>query len=183
MPGLFGQLHQDHINYSRLLNLLEINLQTLASGGKADNLVMRDILKYMVNYPDIHHHPTEEFLFEELGELDNKDSANIEKLCEEHQLLVDIARDLEDLLHKAISGQVVSRDDILELGYRYIEVMRNHIMLEEREVFPLLEASLSTANWEKVARKIGNVTDPVFDEAVSDEYRRLFESITEQQHR
>lgn len=179
MPALFEQLHQDHINYSRLLNLLELHLQKLEAGEKPDYLILQDILKYMINYPDMLHHPTEELLFEEVQEPDKKDSATIETLCEEHALLNDLAQRLENQLHNASSGHVVSKDEILKLGRQYIEILRQHIIREEREIFPLLEASLSEESWQKVARQLGEVVDPVFNQPVAEEYRRLFESITE----
>lgn len=179
MPALLDQLHQDHTNYARLLNLLEIHLEKMEAGDKPDYLIMRDILKYMINYPDVLHHPMEERLFAELPQPEPGDAETINRLCHEHRLVADLAQQLEDQLLKAGSGQVVEREKILGIGREYINTMRNHLSSEERDIFPLLEANLPPESWERVAQESETASDPVFDSAVADEYQRLFESITE----
>jgi len=44
MHALLTQLRQDHVHYSRLLNLLEIQLISLEAGKPADFHLMRDIV-------------------------------------------------------------------------------------------------------------------------------------------
>jgi hemerythrin-like domain-containing protein len=179
MPALLDQLHRDHTNYARLLNLLEIHLEKMVAGDRPDYLIMRDILKYMINYPDVLHHPIEERLFAELQKPEPRDAETINRLCHEHRIIADLAQRLEDHLHQASSGQVVTQDKILDTAREYIDTMRTHLTSEERDIFPLLEASLPQESWDRIARESEMATDPVFDSAVLDEYKRLFESITE----
>lgn len=179
MPDPFKQLHLDHINYSRLLNLLELHLDRHETDDNPDYLLMQDIMKYMINYPDIFHHPAEEHLFAMLGEVDKKDAATIEKLCEEHSTLANLARELRDLLKNASTGHIVEKDRILDTGKRYVDTYREHINLEEREIFPLLKAVVSHEAMDKSRQLTGVTSDPLFNDPVSDEYNRLFRSITE----
>lgn len=179
MPDIFEQLHLDHINYSRLLNLLELHLDRHETDVNPDYLLMQDIMKYMINYPDIFHHPAEELLFAEMGEVDREDAATIEKLCGEHTTLAELAQELKQQLQNASTGHIVERDKILTVGRRYVDTYREHINLEEREIFPLLKSAISGEAMDRVGREIGETSDPLFSGPESDEYSRLFRSITE----
>lgn len=180
MTEIFEQLHQDHINYTRLLNLLEIQLDRHETDNRPDYLLMQDILKYMVNYPDIFHHPAEELLFDEIKEADDTDAATIEKLRGEHTTLSELAGELGDQLKNAGSGHIVERDRILRLGRQYVGTYREHIKLEESGIFPLLKSAVDHKAMGRVRERIGEVSDPLFTGPVSDEYNRLFRSITEE---
>lgn len=178
MAGLLNQLRLDHINYSRLLNLLEIDITAIEAGDKVDYLRMQDIMKYMINYPDTFHHPLEEILFDKLDDLDRDEMTTVEQLREEHKRVGALGQKLENLLHDATAGGVVSRDEIMKAAIEYRELMRRHLATEEREIYPLIEASLKPADWDDAVEKTGEAHDPVFGDAVADEYRRLFDDIT-----
>jgi len=180
MAVLLNQLRLEHINYSRLLNLLEVDIMALQSGGKADYLRMQDIMKYMINYPDVFHHRCEEILFDKLHGLGKKEEATVNKLRSEHRHLTELGQTLADLLTHAAGGHIVSRDEILEAAEEYWSIMRKHLITEEREIYPLIEASLTEADWDEAVAQIGDISDPVFGGPVADEYRRLFDSITRQ---
>lgn len=180
MPELYEQLHMDHINYSRLLNLLELQLDRHETDNKPDYLLMLDIMKYMINYPDIFHHPAEELLFAELEKVEDKDAATIEKLCEEHSTLAELAGELKEQLQNASTGHIMERRRILDAGRRYVDLYREHINLEEREIFPLLKTTINREAMDRVRQQTGEIPDPLFNDPVSDEYHRLFRSITEQ---
>ena len=179
MAEILEQLHTDHRNYSRLLNLLQAEVDRIADGDDPDFLLMRDIMKYMVNYPDILHHPAEELLFEELGEVSGEEAETIERLSREHSLLAELAQELQELLENAISGHIVSKDRIRKLAGDYLEVMKDHMMREERSVFPLFESRLRQENLERAREKLRQSRDPVFSKPESDEYRNLYKSIVE----
>jgi hemerythrin-like domain-containing protein len=178
MAALLNQLRLDHINYARLLNLLEVDIFALESGGQADYLRMKDIMKYMINYPDAFHHPCEEILFDKLHDLDKDDAAIINKLNAEHATLADLGQKVADLLDKAIAGQIMSKEEIVKAASEYKDILRAHLVTEERKIFPLIESSLSPADWEEAAARTGNLSDPIFSGPVAEEYRRLFESIS-----
>jgi hemerythrin-like domain-containing protein len=178
MEGLLNQLRLDHINFIRLLNLLEVDILALESGGQADYLRMKDIMKYMINYPDAFHHPCEEILFEKLHDLDREDAATVDKLHSEHAILADLGQKAAELLDKTIAGQIVSKEDIVKAASEYKDLLRIHLVTEERKIFPLIESSLEPADWDDAVARTGNLSDPIFSGPVADEYRQLFESIS-----
>ena len=63
MHTVLQQLHSDHINYSKLLTLLKNHISNMRNGLRPDFHEMHLIMIYMVNYPDVFHHPIEEVLF------------------------------------------------------------------------------------------------------------------------
>lgn len=178
MAALLNQLRLDHINYARLLNLLEIDILAIEAGEKADYLRMQDIMKYMINYPDAFHHPCEEVLFDKLRGLGRDEATTLKRLRDEHEHLGELGQTLVDLLSKATGGEIVSRSDIVTAAATYRELMRTHLATEERMIFPLIEASLTPADWDEAVAQTEAMHDPVFGGAVADEYRRLFKSIT-----
>ena len=178
MAALLNQLRLDHINYARLLNLLEVDILALESGEQADYLRMKDIMKYMINYPDAFHHPCEEILFDKLYDLGREDAATVKQLGSEHAILAELGQKVADLLDKATAGHIVSKEEIVKAASEYKDLLRTHLVTEERKIFPLIESSLSPADWDEADARIGNLSDPIFSGPVADEYRRLFESIS-----
>jgi hemerythrin-like domain-containing protein len=51
--------HADHVNFGRLLNLLEGELRRLHDDRSPDYELMLDIMYYMTHYSDVLHHPKE----------------------------------------------------------------------------------------------------------------------------
>lgn len=177
MSALVDKLHRDHINQYRLLNLLEYELQKLEKGGNPSYLNMYDIMIYMINFPEVFHHPYEEILFEKLGDVDMTATKTIERLSGEHETLSILATNLESLLHMAASGSVVSKDELASQARTYLELLRQHMEVEEREVFPLINEEMTLDDWERLEPALKLVEDPIFSGAIADEFRRLYDSI------
>ena len=55
--------HADHVNFGRLLSMLESELDLVHEGGSPDYEMMLDIMYYMTHYSDAVHHPKEDLLF------------------------------------------------------------------------------------------------------------------------
>ena len=49
--------HADHVNFARLLDLLERQLAAFHAGEQPDYALMLDIVHYLRHYPDRFHHP------------------------------------------------------------------------------------------------------------------------------
>ena len=54
--------HADHVNFARLLNLLEGELDLLHDAGSPHYQLMLDIMYYMTHYSDVLHHPKEDLV-------------------------------------------------------------------------------------------------------------------------
>ena len=66
---------------------------------------------------------------------------------------------LEGILHEA----VMSRAELETQGREYIALQHLHIALEDREVFPLLDAELTEDDWKTISSNLPKHDDPVFE--------------------
>jgi len=177
MVTILEQLHQDHINYSRLLDLFEEDLKKMQNNESPDYLEMSRIMEYMTRYPDVFHHPYEEIIFDRMqGRLADK-SAVIEKLCSEHADLADIGSELVNDLKGITSGSISSKSRFEELAHRYLALHRSHMDLEETEVFPVIKETITEADWEQMKDRLEHVRDPIFGSVVEAEFRDLYNRI------
>ena len=63
MPDTLALWHAEHVNFTRLLNLLDDQLSLFHDGGSPDYALMLDIMFYMTHYSDVLHHPKEDLVF------------------------------------------------------------------------------------------------------------------------
>ena len=66
MQRIMQVLHEDHINVSRLLDVIDTSLERLTSGNPDGLSLAYKAMRYMTAYPDIYHHPLEDIVFEAL---------------------------------------------------------------------------------------------------------------------
>ena len=177
MAALLDTLHQDHRNYAVLLNLLQAETTRLEQGEEPDFVRMYDVMNYMVSYPDAHHHPHEELVFDVLNTLAPDCSADTRLLVGEHQQLAHAGQTLKDLLNAVINGAILPMDKILDNADAYLKLFWKHMNLEEGNIFPKAKSVLKEADWRMVDDKLSRVEDPLFGEVVNTQYRKLFQGI------
>ena len=59
MSDSIARWHAEHVNFAKLLDLLEGQLDLFHKGESPDYELMLDIMFYMTHYPDVLHHPKE----------------------------------------------------------------------------------------------------------------------------
>ncbi len=181
MPDIIEQLHTDHINVSKLLDLLEREIETLHKKENPDYATMLDAMHYMVNYPDLVHHPTEDVVFEKLKERDPDTAAEIDHLTAEHRLLADKGtKFLEFLRYIENETAMVSRQAVEAQGQDYIALLRKHMSNEEGRIFPRARQVLGKKDWRAISAAVKKQEDPVFGKIVAEEYRSLYDCLVPQ---
>ena len=63
MSDTIALWHAEHVNFAKLLDLLEGQLDLFHKGESPDYELMLDIMFYMKHYPDVLHHPKEDLAF------------------------------------------------------------------------------------------------------------------------
>lgn len=66
MSNLVEQIHQDHVNVSKVLDLIEAEVGRARDEQAPDLELLEDAMRYMVNYSDLIHHPKEDSMFARL---------------------------------------------------------------------------------------------------------------------
>lgn len=180
MPDTLALWHADHVNFAKLLALLENRLGLFHEGGSAEYELMLDIVYYMTHYADVLHHPKEDLLFAKIKERDGSTAAKIDELVEQHLTLKacgkQLARDLDDV----VNGSIVSREHIEATARAYISEFRAHMNIEEAEILPLAVRLLGHKDWEAIDAAIGQIEDPLFGARTEARYAAIAQQIARQ---
>lgn len=177
MAKIIQQLHVDHINTAKMLNILQQQLDLLAQGDDIDYGVMLDIMTYMTQYPDLYHHPKEDLLFEKMLERDKNTQVLVEELGFEHRSIIRSGIVFLEALRGAAVDILQRRDKIVEEGRIYIQRQQQHMNKEEGEVFPKLTETLNSADWEALDQLVDNEQDPLFGKVILPQYRQRYQNI------
>ncbi len=170
-------LHLDHIHTARLLDILEEELEVLHDGGSPDYQLMIDIMHYMTQYPDMFHHPREDVVFERMLLRDATLTRVLSELLQDHELLAQKGTKFHAILTGVLEGVVVARGEVERLGREYVHSLREHMDVEEGEVFPIATALLDEQDWQAVDDAVERRQDPLFGSDVEERYGTLYEYI------
>ncbi|OUD12008.1 hemerythrin domain-containing protein [Thioflexithrix psekupsensis] len=181
MSAIINKLHQEHIGIAKLLDLLDTQMATFHAGDTPDYQIMSDIMHYMVHYPDMYHHPSEDVLFSHLKQRDPSLQGEIEELLQQHELLIEKGRAFFNTLQLAMDDTAMfSRATLETQANEYIALLRGHIDKEEGKVMPRAAQTFSEADWQQVHQGIKELDDPLFGSTVKEDYAALYHYLTAQ---
>jgi len=177
--------HADHVNFGRLLNLLENQLVIFHDGDSPDYTLMLDIIYYMTRYSDVVHHPKEDCVFEIIKSRELRTTTQVDELCAQHTALgraaSDLARDLDDI----VNGSITARESVETKARDYVRLFREHMRMEETQMLPLAARLLTEKDWAGVDERVRHLEDPLFGPntearfvALRDESRREAQTAT-----
>ena len=113
--------HADHVNFARLLNLLERQLIAFHAGEEPDYPVMLASVYYLRHYPDRVHHPREDVAFARLVARDPALQLPIARRLQEHRVIAAAGEELLKLLQGVVEGVLVERSAIETAAATYLE--------------------------------------------------------------
>lgn len=176
LPGAVVTLQDEHRYMNLLLATLEEQLQTSDLSAPEDYFLMQDILRYLHEYPDAVHHPTEDLLFDRLVHRKPDSRKDVARLRRDHNKLsvntAELMHSLEDAAtqHTPESAETVG----VELT-EYIRRLRRHMRFEETHLFPSAVQCLAHKDWQNIESRLDAVQDPLFGSSVAKDYRVLYE--------
>lgn len=173
MTGMLDQLHQDHINMSQLLDLIERELRLLDGDEPADLALVYDALHYLTHYGDLYHHPVEDRLFAHLQRSDDALSDKVDRLEREHKALFQKGKAFADVVQEIESEVAMERSEFKRLARDYLRSQRQHLDFEEEVMFPLARQRMETGAISELEADLEVDTDPLFGRLVRQEYERL----------
>ena len=179
MHTIMSELHQDHVNMARLLDMMDQQLQLMKTDGEPDLLLLLDITDYMRRYSDQIHHPREDEVYKVLSARTQEGADMVEHLLDEHARLPGITIDFYGLLDGVINGgAIISQQELVSKIQEFIDIERDHINKEEGSLFPIINKTLQEADWVVVEQGNFDVLDPLFGEHVVEHYRKLYQAVT-----
>ncbi len=176
MSGLRG----DHRNMVMLLDLLDAEIYRLAASGEPDYGLVRDIMLYMTEYPDVVHHPKEDIVYRHLKSLRPEIQSNLERVETDHQYIGETGLKLRNDIEAISMGAKLNRDELIEKLGHYMERHREHMYWEEIELFLLADELQHYGDWSEVIFENNEISDPLFGSRVERKYGTLLAGI--QQH-
>lgn len=174
---ILDELHQDHINLEKLLNLLEDNIGQVKAGAAPNFLLASEIAEYIENYVKQYHHPREDRLFVffrgRLSELD----AVMGQCEQEHFALERKGRSLVSIVEGAMHDAVVPMHELVSRIESFVRDERAHLNLEEGKVFPTIAKVATEDDWARLERLLPRESDPLFSALQADRYAALLQEL------
>ena len=179
MENEIFKLRKEHVNFKKLLDLLDAQLDHLHSGEPPDYQLMADILYYMTQYSDIIHHPIEEAIFALLAARESSEVENVTELTKQHYTLGESGARFYEKLENIINGEseIMKLEEIEMPGRLYSSTLRAHMEKEEQGLFVLAEKLLNDDDWKKIKTETQTKPDPIFGEAIGDRFHLVCDQL------
>lgn len=165
--------HADHVDFSRLLDLLEAQVAAFHAGERPSYELMSDIVDYLRQYADRFHHPREEVAFARLVERDPEMRLPVNRLLQEHRVIARAGDELLDRLEEIRDDVMTIRANVEAAAATYLVYYRHHLAAEESKVMPRAAELLTRDDWAaaKEAAPVG--PDPLCGADFEVRYREL----------
>ena len=177
--GQITAWHAEHLNFARLLRLFEAQVALFAQGEEPDYALIADIVQYLREFPDVHHHRYENEVFSLMGQRDPQLKPLVARLLQEHRVIAACGAALAARLDAVVSGAVVERAQVEAAAATFVSYYRTHLDAEESIMLPRAAAMLDAADWLEVARVVAGKSqhDPLFGPQAELRFRALRQRI------
>jgi len=179
MSNLVDQIHRDHINMVRVIELIEQEVERARKEETPDLDLLEDALRYLTNYSDLVHHPKEDAMFERLAHKEPDMASQMDVLKDEHQSLARVGAAFLEIVKAAESGEFVQRKEVVKRGTEYMGMLRSHMDAEEVGILKRARAVLSDQDVADIEARYSDKRDPMMDDSLKKEYAALYRSLFE----
>jgi hemerythrin-like domain-containing protein len=177
MARTIEDLEIDHRNMRQLLAIIEEEMDAYGRGGVPDFDLLDLIVDYILNYPEISHHPREDAIYAVLMRRDPVSAAAIGNLMEEHRQLSALTHRLAAAIANVERDVETPKEWLEALVREYLARNRRHMQAEEQHFFPRAIAALSDTDWAEIDGRLHRLVDPLFGGKVAQDYLRLHQRI------
>jgi hemerythrin-like domain-containing protein len=165
--------HTEHGYFSRLLGLLQKQVDVFRTGERPNYELMLDIISYLRDYSDRYHHPREDVAYARLAARCPEMAPVLGCLVQEHRILANAGERLARLVNAALDEAIVERTEIEMAAGTYLVYYRAHIDWEEGHVLARAGEALTPEDWEAVNNAVPEGPDPLFGPEPDRRYREL----------
>jgi len=176
LPDAIVTLSDEHRYLNLLLETLEEQLQLTDLTAAGDFFLIQDIVHYMHEYTDVVHHPTEDLMFETLVQRNPDRAKDVARLRRDHKVMHKETAGIQKLMDVAAKRQTAEAAEAVRVATgKYIDRLRQHIHIEETELFPSAVRCLASRDWHAIEVNLEATQDPLFGPTVERDYRVLYE--------
>ena len=174
--------HAEHMDFARLLELLQKQLEVFRDGGAPNYALMRDIVQYLRNFPDRYHHAREEIAFRRLALRDPAARELVARLEQEHRIIAAAGDALLKCLDEIAEDAWLPRCEVETSAATYLVYYQMHIGKEEKDILPLARETLTDEDWQAVFAARPSGPDPLFGVSADPRFRELRRQIATEMH-
>jgi hemerythrin-like domain-containing protein len=161
MSQMLQRLRQDHVNLQKLLLILERQIAALDRRERPDWDIIEGAIDYLLTYPDLHHHPTEDRILRRLQAKNPLAAEPFRNLDSEHREHAAALRRIAAATRHVLQDAWMAREAYVRLLSGFVATLRDHIRKEEAGFYPAAERSLDAADWAKLESETPNMVDPL----------------------
>ena len=177
---ILEQLHQDHINLSRLLEVLEMKIQKLKEGDSPNFQLLSELVEYIGNYADQSHHPREDHMYHYFELRDTNLDKDL-KACEaQHVDLKQLSREVTETVDAVMHDAVIPMAEFIQRLENFVQRERAHINFEEQAIFPKINAISTADDWKELEKNLPQHEDPLFGEKQGENYREIYKAMIQE---
>jgi len=165
--------HKEHVDFRRLLALLQRQVEVFHTGERPNYELMLDIISYLREFADRFHHPREDAAFACLAKRFPEMEPDLARLSQEHRVIAQAGERLLQHLDAILAGTIVPRSEIEVAAATYLVYYGNHIAKEEEGVLTRAAKALTPADWTAVKDAAPEGRDPVFGDKPEARYKEL----------
>ncbi len=177
MKPIIDKLHDDHINFIKLLEFLETQKNLLKSCQQIDIESILDAIQYMKEYPDLVHHPLENVVFKYFLADHDEVCDELKALLQEHDELPVLTDKLMEMLQSALAAVPQKREELCRYLEEYIVIQKEHMNKEESLAYPTIKSVLNDHDWENISSELEFIKDPLFGNNVKKSYQALLQKV------
>jgi len=172
-------IEDEHQSLAAILHAVRYMLKEIGAGRlEPDFKLLRAMVHYLDAYPEKRHHPKEDqYLFARLKAITDEGSVAIARLEHEHAAGDARIKALETAMHRYASGERDGYDGFVAAFEAFAEFYRTHMMLEEREVFPLCRKYFTEDDWAMVAAGFRENNDPMGGTREDEDFTKIFSKL------
>lgn len=145
-------LSEEHRVIERVMSGLEVLVRTSLQQKRLDEALARMAIDFIKSFADrIHHGKEEDDLFARMVERGmSRQSGPLAVMLHEHELGRSCVKAMETNVSKAAEGDATSLAAFSDAAGEYIELLRNHIMKEDRVLYPMSDKILNEKDQEEM---------------------------------
>lgn len=184
-------IQKEHVNMSALLKFLTAKLDELKQDQSIRYDFIKDIVDYLHDYADRHHHPCEDLIYDYYLQHKKHQPESLHKLAQQHELISELTERVQEMTDMILMDAVVPQEQYVSALEEFLEVQTKHLNYEEEHIIPMLREELNAGDWEAILaslpyegisdvdslEQLARKADPLFGDTVSERYKALHESL------
>ncbi|MCE5200565.1 MAG: hemerythrin domain-containing protein [Armatimonadota bacterium] len=174
-------LSNEHRAIEIVLDAMEKSAKRLESGDEVDLATIDDCLDFAIGFADkCHHAKEEELLFPKLVEAGVKrDGGPVGAMLHEHEEGRSLLKSIRKHLDELSAGDEEAKEPLAEALKCYANLLRSHIIKEDRVLFEVAAAALSDEEDEELVKGFDDIEERKIGPGVHEEYHRMLDDLAE----